>query len=228
MRSQGVQGEQSWRGPEGLWEIGVPGVAAQRRAGTALGCGRDPCSWGRRGPVSRRLREMLRDSGYGVLGGWLRVLVELSRSTWVVDKRNMVPYCPLTQQLPVQMGRREHCLTRRKGSRWRSACRFLLPAVFLGSGVSGGRLVSPDPASSSPLSLTPLEKQPKQGLSTPPGWLGVLDGSWSGYTQSTYSYIVRTHTAGPYHSLHHGLAVLPLASYLASLCLSVFTYKMGL
>lgn len=76
---------------------------------------------------------MHRDLGYGELGAWPRVRVELSRSTWVVEKRNMVPSCPLTQQLPVQMGRREHCLNGRKGSRWRRACRSLLPAVFLDS-----------------------------------------------------------------------------------------------
>lgn len=57
---------------------------------------------------------MRRDLGYGELGAWPRVRVELSRSTGVVEKRNMVPSCPLPQQLPVQMGRREPLLLKRK------------------------------------------------------------------------------------------------------------------
>ena len=56
---------------------------------------------------------MLQDLGCGVLGGWLRVLVELSRSTWFVDKRNVIPSCPLSQ-LPVQMGRREALLNQKE------------------------------------------------------------------------------------------------------------------
>lgn len=147
------------------------GGASQRRTRTGLRCGWDPCPRWRQGPVSRRLQETLQEWGHGVLGAWPGVLVELSRSTWVVDKRNMVPSFPLTQQLPVQMGRRERCLSRRKASRWQSACRSLLPAVLLDRGVSEGRLTSLDPASSPPLSLTPLEKQPMQGHSAPPGWL---------------------------------------------------------
>lgn len=48
-----------------------------------------------------------------MLGGWLRVLVELSRSTWFVDKKNVIPSCPLSQ-LPVQMGRREALLNQKE------------------------------------------------------------------------------------------------------------------
>lgn len=95
--------------------------------------------------------------------------------------------------------------------------------------------MSLDPASSSPLSLTPLEKEPEQGCSVPPGWLGVLEGSWSGVTvtlRCSWSGVMvilrhsQARTMGPDHSLHRSLAVLPLASHLASLCLHVFTCKM--